>query len=462
MAGDQNLSSVGGGPRSPDLRAALRRQFWVIVAAALVVGGGAFGYASSRKPKYESRSTVLLIATATEDAPGGGLGRTLDVETQATVARSTSLLTAIGERMGLTASQVRKSSHAQAAPTGDILYLYYTAGTAERAAEGATTYTEEFLAERKAVVDDAVDAERTLLNTQVKDLSDEISDLTAEIDDLVAQGDNASTTQLTVLQQSQALAIRDLSTAKDNLAKIENTDSSGRVVVDPRTAVSKTGLQVPFTTLGGALVGLLMGFVIALLRDRNDDRYGSAVGLDQMGIRESGRIRYVSNPKSPGRIDPGALRAYARLLTRLSFANGLPSDTERSVLLVGVESVTLPGEAADRVAEMLAIESSKLGIVLEVFSVESSAPAGQSYWEKVPTVIGDLARVNDLVLVPGQPLDRTATGLGLASVVTETLLLVSLKTPVSVVQQAIDDLRSVEAEDVSVVVLTNVPRRSGR
>jgi uncharacterized protein involved in exopolysaccharide biosynthesis len=112
MAGDQNLSSVGGGSRTPDLRAALRRQFWVIIAAAVVVGGVAFAYASSRKPRFESRSTVLLIATATEDAPGGGLGRTLDVETQATVARSTSLLTAVGERMGLTAAQVRKSSRA--------------------------------------------------------------------------------------------------------------------------------------------------------------------------------------------------------------------------------------------------------------------------------------------------------------------------------------------------------------
>ena len=458
MAGDQNLSPVASGPRSQDLRAALRRQFWVIIVAAIVCGAFAFAYASSRKPRFESRATVQLFATATEDAPGGGLGRTLDVETQATVARSTLLLTAVGERLGLTASQVRKSSHAEAAPTGDILYLFYTAGTAERAAEGATTYTEEFLAARRAVVDEALNAQRDLLTKQITDLNAEISDLTTQIkatsdDDQVA---------LNVLIQSQSLALRNLGTAKDDLAKIENTESSGRVIVDPRTAVSKTGLQVPFTTLGGALVGMLMGFVIALLRDRGDDRYGSAVGLESMGIRESGRVRYVPNPSSPGRIDPGAIRAYSRLLTRLSFSNGLPSDTERSVLLVSVESATLPIDSAERVAEMLLLESAKLGIVLEVFSVESSAPAGQSYWEKVPTLIGDLARVNDLVVVPGQPLDRTATGLGIASVVRETLLLVSLKTPVTTVEQAVDDLRSVDAEDVSVLVLTNIPRRASR
>ncbi len=460
MAGDLNLAATAGGPRTPDLRAALRRQILVIIACGLIGGLAGLGYASSREASFESKSTLQLFATATESAPGGGLGRTLDVETQATVARSTSLLAAVGERLGMSAAQARKASRGEAAPTGDILYLFFNSPNAQAAAEGATVYSEEFLAQRRSVVEQAVESQKDLLKTKIDSLTTEIADLTLQINNI---GDTGSDPELFVLQQSQSLAIKDLGDARDALANIGTAESSGRVIVDPRTAVSRTGLQVSITTLGGALVGLLIGLVLALFRDRNDDRYGSAVGLESMGIHESGRVRYVANPRAPvGRNEPLAFQAYSRLLTRLSFSDGLPSDAQRSVLLVPVESETLPPEASERVAETLALESSKLGIVLDVFSTSTAVPNGQSYWESVPAAIGELTRVNDLVLIPGQALDRTAAGLGMASVVKETLLLVSLRTPVAAVQQAIDDLRSVDAEDVSVVVLTHLPRRSRR
>jgi hypothetical protein len=468
MAGDQN-SSYAGAPRTPDLRAALGRQFLVIIACAILGAALGLGYSATQKATYESRATVQLIATSTEESPGGGLGRSLDVETQATVARSTSLFTTVGVRLGMTATQVRSHSGAEAAPTGDIMYLFFRAGTAERAALGAAVYTEEFLALRQGVVDDAADARRAVLEAQQKALTEQIDSLTAQIDALGPTTDadgnvTAAAAQVGVLQQQQGLAIRDLASVGDSLANIDK-ETTGRVVVDPRTAVSKTGLRVSYTTLGGGLMGLLLGLIVALLRDRNDDRYGSAVGLDSLGIHESGRVRYVPNPGAPqrGRADAVALQAYSRLLTRLSFSNGLPSNAERSVLLVTVETETVPADAAERVAETLALESAKLGIVLDVFSAGLTAPAaGSSYWESVPASIAKLTKENDLVLVPGAPLDLSATSLGLASVVRETVLLVSLRTPVTAVRQAIDDLASVDAEDVHVVVLTNLSRRARR
>lgn len=293
MAGDQNTSWANTS-RTPDIRAAIRRQLPLIVALTLIGGLAGFGYSVTRDATYESKATVQLIATSSEQAPGGGLGRTLDVETQATVARATTLLTTVADRLGLTITQVRRSSQAEAAATGDILYLKFEAGTAEKAAEGATVYTEEYMAQRQAIVDQEVDEQRQLLEAQRDDLTAQRDDLTAQIAE-----SSVDDPEYNVLVQSQTLAIRDLAAVRDSLASISNPDVPARVLVDPRTAVNKTGLQVPYTTLGGGLVGLLLGIILGLLRDRNDDRYGSAVDLDSIGIHETGRLRYVANPRSP-------------------------------------------------------------------------------------------------------------------------------------------------------------------
>ena len=81
---DRNGTANGG--RTIDIVAGLRRQWYVPVICALVAALLGFGYTRLADESYVSTATVLLERMHNENAPGGGLGRTLDVESQATLA----------------------------------------------------------------------------------------------------------------------------------------------------------------------------------------------------------------------------------------------------------------------------------------------------------------------------------------------------------------------------------------
>lgn len=461
MSADHLSTQALGANRAPDFQGVLKRQWPAIVLCALVGLLLSALYVSTSKVTYESKSTVLLLALPGEVAPGGGLQRTLDVETQATIARSTALLQTVGDRLGMTASQVKGKSRVEAAPTGDVILVSFIDANAERAAEGALTYTEEFLAQRKATADNAAKREKAILQDQIDELNGDIVALTNQINDQINLGDNADTTQLAVLTAQQNLAIRDVADTRAKMAAIDDDLTAGQVVVDPRTAVNRTGLRVGFTLAGGLFVGALAGVVVALLRDRRDDRYGSAVGLDALGVQEVGRIRYPSEVKTAGGRLDATRRAYARLLVRLNFSPAI--NETRSILLMAVESSTLPPTAVKAVAQALASEGPDNGLAATVLSSErgrsNETDDNAPYWSTFNDALKQANRENDIVIVTAGSFDRSVAGLAIASKVDQVVLLVSLSTQVNDLLAALEDIQSVDAHEVGVVVLTRVPSR---
>jgi hypothetical protein len=462
MSGDYPSNPALGAPRTPDLQGVIRRQWPAIVVCAALAIALSVAFVATSKVTYESRSTVLLLPLPGEVAPGGGRERTLDVETQATVARSTVLLEAVGQRLGLTAPQVKAASRVLAAPTGDVLFIYFVDKNAEFAADGALVYTEEYLSQRKATADNAAKRQKALLETQVAALQSEIEDLTTLIDIQVELGEEGATESV-VLQSRQNLAIRDVADAQAAIAAIDDDLVPGQVVVDPRTAVNRTGMRVGFTVAGGLAVGLLVGVIVALLRDRRDDRYGSALGLDSLGVQEVGRIRFPSDPKATGGRLESIRRSYARLLVRLNFSRTGNASESRSILLLAVESATLPANTVKVVAQSLAAEGPDNGLAAAVLTSDRDrgveADDNAPYWSTFSESLRQANRENDIVIVTAAPFDRSVAGLSIASKVDQVVLLVSISTPVNALLNAIEDLQSVDAKDVGVVVITRVPSR---
>jgi hypothetical protein len=266
-----------------------------------------------------------------------------------------------------------------------------------------------------------------------------------------------------VLQQRQNLAIRGVAEAQEKIANIDDDLQAGQVVVDPRTAVNRTGLRVVFTVAGGLAVGLLVGVIVALLRDRRDDRYGSALGLESLGVQEVGRIRYPSDTKAAagGRLE-STRRAYARLLVRLNFSPAVNASDTRSILVLAVESVTLPSNSVDAVGHALAAEGPDNGLAAAVLPSDrgrADTDVNAPYWSTFADALKQANRENDIVIVTAAPFDRSVAGLSIASKVDQVVLLVSLSTMVTDLLTAIEDLQSVDAHEVGVVVLTRVPSR---
>lgn len=432
---------------NPNLIAALRRQWAIIVVCALIGGLAGWYFAASKPTVYESRATLLLIPGGNERSPGGGLNRSLDVETWATVARSTELMRDVAAELDLSLDAVRARSSAAAAATGDILVITFTGSDADAAAAGATIYSSLFLDTRRSVVNSEAVKLSESLTSQRNNLREEIDELSVRISDEEAKGDNASRSQLEILTTTQELAISRLATVESTLGSIDIDVNTGRVLVDPQTVVSETGLSPILTTLTGAFAGLLVGLVLALFRDRNDDRYGSLDSPSVLGVTEIARVPYSEVASRGGSSELN------RTIVRLSYARTSES-SGKAVLVVAVEGRTLPIDAAHSVAVQL-VESGQIG------GLAVSAWLQQADRASLDAIRRECS-LNDILLVPADPLDRSPMAIGLGSALDETLLLVTSRTPTDLISRAIDDLHGVGARRIQLLVLTGVKRSDRR
>jgi capsular polysaccharide biosynthesis protein len=442
----------------PDLLPALRRQ-WLIIVIAAAVGGFVLWFAGSARPTtFEARSTVLLIAAGDEQDPGGGRDRTLDVETWATVARSTALLQELASTLELELDDVKSDSSAVAAPTGDVLTLSFEASDEQDAITGAATYSDLFLENRELTVNATTRERIEQLEGVRTQLQIEIADREEQIDDEEALGDDASAGRLDVLIDAQQSAIRRLADIEDELITLDPDVATGRVVIDPRSDVDRTGLSPWLLAGAGVLVGALVGLVLALVRDRYDDRYRSAADAERIGLSEIGRVPYLDGITA----DPtSAMLAYSRVITRLAFAQHREREA-RSVLILPVESKTLPFDAGHSIGDSLRRCGDRTGVAIGLWGEDVALERTREYWEDTIDAIADLKERADLVVVAERALDHAATGIGIAALVDDVLLVVSEDTRLRDLEDAIEDLHGVNVDDVQVLVLVGVRPRDLR
>jgi len=440
--------------RPPDLVAVLLRQWVVIVLCGVVGAAAGWVYTSTRPATYESRATVLLIAAGDEQAPGGGLNRSLDVDTWATVARSTTLIQEVANELGLSLDASRSSSSAQPSPTGDVLIISFTSPVSADAARGAEVYSEQFLKARRTSVNAATIARAENLRDQRVELIGQIDGLTAEIAAEDDKGDLASQSALGVLVATRDLAIQRLASVNTELASTDTDVETGRIIIDPQTTVSATGFSVPLATVAGLLAGLLVGLMLALLRDRYDSRYASRGGAESFGLRELGRVPY--EPESAG---SGRTSEYTRSIARINFARSPTDGNCTAVLLLPVDSESLPAGIGRTIAGHLKASGNEAGVVVDVWVDGDEADGSEAFWSDTTEEIDRLLRTNDIVLVPTRSLDQTALGIGLAAAVDQTLVLVSDRSTTEQIEQVLDDLYGVNSGPVQILVVTGVKRR---
>lgn len=443
----------------PDLLAALRRQWFTVVVIALIGALVAWFYASAQPTTFESQSTLLLVAAADEQSPGGGRDRTLDVETWATVARSTALLQQVANELDLDLDDVRRRSTATAAPVGDVLRLTFEASNEGDAIDGASMYSDLFLSTRQQSVNASTRERIEQLRSLLVELEAQNADRAQQIDDEEQRGDDVSAGRLAILIDAQQRAIARLAEVEDELNTLDADVVTGRIVIDPQSDVNQIGFSRWMLTISGLLVGGLIGLIVALLRDRYDDRYGSVADPERLGIREIGRVPYLDGIAA----DPtSAMLAYSRLITRLAFAQHGETDASKSVLLLPIESKTLPFDAGHSVSAALQRCGDRTGVSIGTWGEDVALEQTRAYWEDTIEAVRDLTGRHDLVVVSERALDHAATGIGLAAIADDTLLIVSESTRLRSIEAALEDLRGVNVDRVEVIVLTGVRARDLR
>jgi succinoglycan biosynthesis transport protein ExoP len=289
----------------------VQRRKWLILAIALLLPVAALFYSLQRSPVYKASSEVLINrATPVSDVTGAlpPTGNQPDrvAKTEANVAAVPAVAARVLDAAGvtdMTPEQFLAQSSATAEPDADVLVLSVEAGDPERAALLATQYARQFTEYRKELDTRAIRAALDGIDEQIDGL-DPQQDRTLYADLQAKKGE---------LETAEVLAT-------GNTSVIREPSAQAATKVRPR--------PVRDALLAGGL-GLLLGIVIAFLRDAMDTRIRSSEEVaDRLGVPLLARIpeparRLHGAPRLVMLADPNGTdaEAFRMLRTNLDFVN---------------------------------------------------------------------------------------------------------------------------------------------
>jgi Mrp family chromosome partitioning ATPase/capsular polysaccharide biosynthesis protein len=292
----------------------VRRRKWLILATTALLVVAALVRSSQQNSLYSASSEVLLSRTplpteitgATAQASGQQADRV--AKTEAAVAAVPAVAARVLREANvsdMTVEQFLAHSSATAKTDADLLVLNVKAGTAEEAAKLASEYAEQYSVYRKEIDTNAFHRARVDLEERIAQLRASKDADKAFIADLEGQAQQLGT--------AEALAT-------GNTSVIRTPTTADATKIRPR----------PFrdAVLAGA-IGLLLGIIIAFLRDAVDTRIRAAEEIgDRLGVPLLARIPEPPRPlqMSDGLVmlaDPNGreAEAFRMLRTNLDFVN---------------------------------------------------------------------------------------------------------------------------------------------
>lgn len=292
----------------------VRRRKWLILVTCALFLVGALVRSSQQNSLYSASAEVLLNRppVATDITGGGNQTFSQQPDRVAKTEAAVAAVPAVAARVlqaadvpDLTVEQFLARSSATAKTDADLLVLSVKAGNADEAAKLASEYARQFSAYRKEIDTAALRAAQTRLE-------DRIAELRASKG---ADKDLLSQLEGTAQQLGTAEAL-----ATGNTSVIRTPTAADAKKIRPR----------PFrdAVLAGA-IGLLLGIVIAFLRDAVDTRIRAAEEIgDRLGVPLLARVPEPPRPlqMSDGLVmlaDPNGreAEAFRMLRTNLDFVN---------------------------------------------------------------------------------------------------------------------------------------------
>ena len=272
----ENESALG------DYGGLVRRQWPLILLGVLI--GGIFGItALGAAPKtYESTTSLIVQPTGDDtNVEGGRTSSTINLDTEAQLVTSTVVAARAAELMhsSLEPRELAKHVAVQVPANTSVLEITFAASSAANAQQGAETFADAYLDNRKDLAQDKVKA-------NVAHLLDTIDSLNADLvkvnDDL--QGAISDSRRAYLITQ-RALLIQQIRTSTSQLGPLQSEDvQPGTVITQAQKPTSPSGLSPLLVLVSGLFIGLLLGLVAAVIRDRSDHRVRSRRDLDRLGL----------------------------------------------------------------------------------------------------------------------------------------------------------------------------------
>lgn len=300
-----------------DLRRILRalRRRWLLLLV-LLWAGCALGYVvgTSRPMVYKARASVLLPQAPL--GPGGIATR--NINTQVNIARNGNILQQAGTVVDppLDALKMRKRIKVKAL-TSDILEIEASASTGGDAARLADAVATEYVAEAIDATSKLTDTSISSLEAQIAKVEQRLQETKAEIDATTARVNSLpagspervrQAARVDGLQLDEVEAARQLSSLTDRVAEARLEDllkRQGTRLLAPAIRPTEPDQPAPLLfTIAGALLGLLLGVVVALTLDRRDRNLRSRSSI--AGVISAPVLASLETPR---RISTRACRA---------------------------------------------------------------------------------------------------------------------------------------------------------
>jgi capsular polysaccharide biosynthesis protein len=285
----------------------LRRRL-VLVLVLVLLGLVGAGLLLHQTPKtYQATAVVDISPTSSGSSNNPSSVSTI---TEARIVTSTSVALTAAQTLGFTGTPTDLASRVSVSSplASQVLSITYSAGSAQGASDGANAFANAYLDYRTQIAQKDITLRIGRIQSQIADLQRSLTGLTGRND-----------SQRSSLQNQIQQLENQLNTYKTSVVSLGHV--AGAAVVPSAASSPRPVLYLA----GGVLFGLLVGIVLAVARDRRDDRVHDAAELEhslgapviaESASAESGSgIGQLAAIDAPRDAEADAYRAVATTLT---------------------------------------------------------------------------------------------------------------------------------------------------
>ena len=358
----------------------LRRWLWLMILTTLVAGAATYWFSLQQTPIYETRARLIVGPGIENLSPelnalraGGQL-----MQTYAELATTRPVLQAVADDLGLNLNldELGRRISVKTNQETQILGVVVQHENPQLAAAIANSVAELLVRmSPSGMSDNPAMALNIQMRSEVERIDQIITESQARIDEL----ENRIETVTTVEEQRllvdelfrertrQSEAHRNLTLLYDSLSQASTNQVR---IIEPAAVGYRVDSQIRLKVMISALVGLVLGMVIALAFEYFDDTIKSVEELTKAAdvpllgtiarhksLRGAGRERLAVQALPESR----TAENYRMLGTKLLFANG--ADRVRSVLLSSAQMSEDTGEIAANLAVILAQTGNRVVLV---------------------------------------------------------------------------------------------------
>lgn len=358
-----------------DLVALLARRKWIILLVALPIVAASILYSYSRTPVY-SASAGVFVRPALTSLTAAFRATEPDAQTESSLATSVAVATLAKDLMGSpeTPQQLLGRLSANMVTGTQFLTISYMDEDPRIAQQGAKAFSEAYLQFREAQAQNVIEQQAQSINAQLEVVRSRAQAISERLRAL-PRGSPARSgfqSRYDVLSGNQLFL-------ENQLVTLSSITTDPGEVVDPASVpASPATPRHEFNIAIGILLGLGLGFAVALIKERSSDVVRSPVELqEKLGIPVLGSIPRTRRPSGErALVVSGGKRnitadAYRRLRTGILGIVG-PSET-KTILITSAEG----GEGKTATVANLGAALAELGRRVILVSADLRRPGLQ-------------------------------------------------------------------------------------